>query len=98
MRSSAKNIVECYQSALQKGLGPLVVVTKHLIERLIERVPLSEMDVVIKQIVKRIKTDLCVIAYESVVVGNAIRIRVANFKLVCWTNVDAQKLVLRTIY
>lgn len=97
-RKSGNTLARVYQGALQDGLGPLVYVSLHVIERLLERVPKDKMEQTIKVIIRTLKSKLCMIAYESVVAGSPIRVKVNDFRIVCWTDTEAKKLVLKTIY
>lgn len=85
---------------LQAGVGPLVNITKHFIERLFERSrDLEEFAVALKAARDILKNELCVIAYQSVVNNGVTRVNLTKYlKMVCLTDVTTMKLVIKTVY
>lgn len=99
MKCTPEELVK-FKNKIQQQLGPNVVLTKHFMERLAERSSsLAEFTTILITARDILKDKMCVIAYQSVVNNGVTRVKLmSDFKMVCYCNVAAMKLIVKTVY
>lgn len=99
MKCSPEELVK-FKTKIQQQIGPNVVITSHFMERLAERSSsLAEFATLLAITRDILKDKMCVIAYQSVLNNGVTRVKLTtDFKMVCYCNVAAMKLVVKTVY